>query len=131
MMDVAPTPTLLLVGGDHPYTAALRLALTAGSPVRLVGEVPPGEEGVAHAACLRPDALLLAVNLPGQRLAPLAPLVRELRVASLGSKMLVSAARVALDAVVVRAPFALSAARPHVGRYAVILHTSRCHHARC
>jgi len=101
-MDVTPTPTLLLVGVDHSYTAALRLALTAWSPVRLVGDVPPGEESVAHAARLRPDALLLAVNLPGQRLAPL---VRALRVASPGSKMLVSAARVALDAAMVRALF--------------------------
>ncbi len=96
-----PLPTILLVGSDHAYTAALRLTLSTRSQMRVVGDVHSSDAAVL-AARLHPDALLLRARLPGRLLVPL---VRDLRAASPANTMVVIAARAVLDGATVRALF--------------------------
>ncbi len=86
--------TLLLVRSDHPQAAALRAALASWHAARVVGDVHHGDAAVTTATRLRPDGILLAADLPGQLLVPLA---RDLRAASPVSRLIVVAARRVLD----------------------------------
>jgi len=93
-MDAMRPQTLLLVSSDHPQAAALRAALTRRPVARVVGDVRGGAEALRAATRLRPDAILLVVDLPGRLYAPLA---RDLHVASPASRLIVVGARRALD----------------------------------
>lgn len=55
----------VLIVDDHPsFRATARMLLELES-YEVVGEAPDGETGLALAAELRPDVVLLDVNLPG------------------------------------------------------------------
>ncbi len=91
--------TILLVSPDPTYAAFLRAALTAAPALRLVGDVRH-MEAVREAARLRPTAILLAADLPGHLLVPLA---HDLRAASDASKLVIISARATLDTATLRA----------------------------
>jgi DNA-binding NarL/FixJ family response regulator len=62
--DDVDVPTTVLVVDDHPsFRATARLLLESEGYV-VVGEAADGEGGVAAALRLRPDLVLLDVNLP-------------------------------------------------------------------
>jgi len=86
--------TLLLVSSSQSHTAALRAALTTWRAARVIGDVHHGEEAVAAATRLRPDAILLDADLPSHLLVDL---VRDLRAASDASRLVVIGALAALD----------------------------------
>ncbi len=98
-MDPMEPQTILLVSPDPTYAAFLRAALTAAPALRLVGDVRH-MEAVREAARLRPAAILLAADLPGHLLVPLA---RDLRAASDASKLVIISARATLDTATLRA----------------------------
>ena len=55
----------VLVAEDHPvYRDGLRAMLEAAPEVELVGEATTGEEAVRRAAELRPDVILMYIQLP-------------------------------------------------------------------
>ena len=57
-------PTSVLIVDDHPsFRATARLLLEADG-FEVVGEAADGMEGIAKASELRPDVVLLDVNLP-------------------------------------------------------------------
>jgi len=58
-------PTTVLIVDDHPsFRAAARLLLEAEG-YEVVGEAETGEAGITKAGELRPDVVVLDVNLPG------------------------------------------------------------------
>jgi DNA-binding NarL/FixJ family response regulator len=60
-------PLRLLVAEDHPvYRDGLRAMLLAATGVRLVGEAHDGDAAVRLAAELRPDVVLMDLQLPGR-----------------------------------------------------------------
>jgi two-component system invasion response regulator UvrY len=77
----AARPALVLTVDDaEPFRRAARAVAEATEGFAAAGEVGSGEEAVACAARLRPDFVLVAVNLPGidgvetsRRLAALLP----------------------------------------------------------
>jgi two-component system, NarL family, nitrate/nitrite response regulator NarL len=61
----APAPTRVMLVDDHPLVrAAVRQAITADD-IEVVGEAGTGEEARELAAALRPDLLLVDIDLPG------------------------------------------------------------------
>ncbi len=63
--DVRVPPTRVLVVDDHPsFRASVRLLLESEG-YAVVGDAADGEQAIAAAEQLRPDLVLLDVNLPG------------------------------------------------------------------
>ena len=56
---------VLIVDDQEPFRLAARLVVQATDGFEVVGEAASGEEGVALAATLAPDLVLMDVNLPG------------------------------------------------------------------
>ncbi len=56
---------VLIVDDQAPFRGAARVVVGATSGFELVGEAESGEQGVEMAAELRPDLVLMDVNLPG------------------------------------------------------------------
>jgi DNA-binding NarL/FixJ family response regulator len=60
------TPVRLLVADDHPvFRFGLRALVQAEAELELVGEAATGREAIALAEQLRPDVILLDLNMPG------------------------------------------------------------------
>lgn len=60
-------PLRILLADDHPvYRDGLRLTLDGWDEATLVGAAADGEEAVAMAARLRPDIVLMDVQMPGR-----------------------------------------------------------------
>lgn len=57
--------TLLIVDDEAPARARLRRLLTAFADVLVVGEAAGGDEALQQVQVLRPDALLLDIQMPG------------------------------------------------------------------
>lgn len=56
---------VLIVDDQAPFRKAARMVVDATDGFDVVGEAQTGEEGVTMAADLRPDLVLMDVNLPG------------------------------------------------------------------
>ncbi len=64
-MDQSPAPIRVLVADDHPvFRRGMRAILGAEPDTELVGEATDGEEAVARALHLRPDVILMDLNMP-------------------------------------------------------------------
>jgi two-component system chemotaxis response regulator CheB len=62
----SPSPLRVLVADDAPaLRALLRAALEQEGRVEVVGEAEDGEHAVALAAALRPDVVVLDIQMPG------------------------------------------------------------------
>lgn len=64
--DLAGDPVTVLVADDHAMTRAgiARLLAAAEPPIRVVGEAASGEEAVAAWRSLRPDVVLMDLQMP-------------------------------------------------------------------
>lgn len=60
-----PTVTVLVVDDQLPFRLAARMVLRRTAGFELVGEVASGEEAVDVAGDLRPDLILMDINMPG------------------------------------------------------------------
>ena len=56
---------VLIVDDQEPFRMAARMVVDATDGFEVVGEAETGEDSVAMAAELRPDLVLMDVNLPG------------------------------------------------------------------
>jgi DNA-binding NarL/FixJ family response regulator len=56
---------VLLVDDQAPFRRAMRAVVAETAGFEVVGEASSGEESVVAAAALRPDFVLMDVNLPG------------------------------------------------------------------
>jgi two-component system response regulator AlgR len=56
---------VLIVDDQEPFRVAARLVVEATDGFEVVGEAETGEDSVAMASELRPDLVLMDVNLPG------------------------------------------------------------------
>ena len=56
---------VLIVDDQEPFRLAARMVVEATEGFDVVGEAETGEDAVAMAAELRPDLVLMDVNLPG------------------------------------------------------------------
>lgn len=56
---------VLVVDDQAPFRKAARAVVEATDGFEVVGEAPTGEAGVEAAQTLRPDLVLMDVNLPG------------------------------------------------------------------
>jgi DNA-binding NarL/FixJ family response regulator len=56
---------VLIVDDQAPFRLAARFVVEATDGFEVVGEVESGEDAVASAQALRPDLVLMDVNLPG------------------------------------------------------------------
>jgi DNA-binding NarL/FixJ family response regulator len=56
---------VLIVDDQEPFRIAARLVVEATDGFEVVGEAETGEDSVAMARALRPDLVLMDVNLPG------------------------------------------------------------------
>lgn len=56
---------VLIVDDQQPFRAAARLVVSATEGFEVVGEAESGETSIALASELRPDLVLMDVNLPG------------------------------------------------------------------
>ena len=64
-MDPSPESIRVLVADDHPvFRRGMRAILVAEPDTELVGEATDGEEAVARALELRPDVILMDLNMP-------------------------------------------------------------------
>ena len=64
-MDQFTQPIRVLVADDHPvFRRGMRAILGAEPDTELVGEASDGEEAVARALELRPDVILMDLNMP-------------------------------------------------------------------
>ena len=60
------TAIRILVADDHPvFRFGLRALLDATTGTEVVGEATGGEEAIALAGSLRPDVILMDINMPG------------------------------------------------------------------
>jgi DNA-binding NarL/FixJ family response regulator len=59
------TVRVLIVDDQEPFRAAARLVVEMTDGFEVAGEAETGEDGVAMAAALEPDLVLMDVNLPG------------------------------------------------------------------
>jgi DNA-binding NarL/FixJ family response regulator len=60
------TPIRVLIADDHPvFRFGVRALLNATADTEVVGEVTTGEEAIAQAASVRPDVILMDINMPG------------------------------------------------------------------
>jgi DNA-binding NarL/FixJ family response regulator len=65
MMDQPTERIRVLVADDHPvFRRGMRAILGAEPDTELVGEATDGEEAVARALELRPDVILMDLNMP-------------------------------------------------------------------
>ena len=65
-MGASGGPIRVLVADDHPvFRRGMRAILGAEEEIELVGEAMDGEEAVALALELRPDVILMDLNMPG------------------------------------------------------------------
>lgn len=63
---LSDTPLRVLVADDHPiFRDGLRTMLLSAPDMELVGQASTGEEAVALAAELRPDVVLMDIQMPG------------------------------------------------------------------
>lgn len=60
-----PRVRVLVVDDQRPFRMAAAAVLARMPDFELVGQAETGEEGVAAAAALRPDLVLMDVRLPG------------------------------------------------------------------
>jgi DNA-binding NarL/FixJ family response regulator len=59
-------PIRIVIADDHPvFRFGLRALLNAMPDTEVVGEVTSGEEVIALAASVRPDVILMDINMPG------------------------------------------------------------------
>lgn len=59
------TPIRILIADDHPvFRFGLRALLSAESDIEILGEATNGQEVVTLAASLKPDLILMDINLP-------------------------------------------------------------------
>ena len=59
------TPIRILIADDHPmFRFGIRALLSAESDMEVVGEATNGQEAVHLASSLRPDLILMDINLP-------------------------------------------------------------------
>lgn len=56
---------VLIVDDQSPFRQAARMVVESTDGFEVVGEAESGEEGVTMAESLRPDLVLMDVNLPG------------------------------------------------------------------
>jgi DNA-binding NarL/FixJ family response regulator len=64
-MDQSTAPIRVLVADDHPvFRRGMRAILGAEPDTELVGEATDGEEAVARTLHLRPDVILMDLNMP-------------------------------------------------------------------
>lgn len=64
-IDQSPEPIRVLVADDHPvFRRGMRAILVAEPDVELVGEATDGDEAVELALALRPDVILMDLNMP-------------------------------------------------------------------
>src|SRR5204863_9824176 len=59
------TVKVLIVDDQEPFRQAARMVVDVTDGFEVVGEAETGEAGVAAALELRPDLVLMDVNLPG------------------------------------------------------------------
>jgi len=59
------TVRVLIVDDQEPFRAAARMVTELSDGFEVVGEADSGERGVELAASLKPDLVLMDVNLPG------------------------------------------------------------------
>jgi len=59
------TVRVLIVDDQEPFRLAARMVVELTDGFEVVGEAETGEDGVAMAASLAPDLVLMDVNLPG------------------------------------------------------------------
>ena len=59
------TVRVLIVDDQEPFRLAARMVVELTDGFEVVGEAETGEDSVAMAADLRPDLVLMDVNLPG------------------------------------------------------------------
>jgi DNA-binding NarL/FixJ family response regulator len=65
-MEPSTEPIRVLVADDHPvFRRGMRAILGAEPEIELVGEATDGEEAVALALEVRPDVILMDLNMPG------------------------------------------------------------------
>jgi DNA-binding NarL/FixJ family response regulator len=65
-MEEPAGPIRVLVADDHPaFRRGMRAILGADAGTELVGEATDGEEAVVQALDLRPDVILMDLNMPG------------------------------------------------------------------
>jgi NarL family two-component system response regulator LiaR len=62
---ITDTVQVLIVDDQESFRSAVRLVIESTDGFEVVGEAGSGEEGVAMATELRPNLVLMDINLPG------------------------------------------------------------------
>src|SRR4028118_2169976 len=77
-MDQKTEQIRVLVADDHPvFRRGMRAILGAEPEIELVGEATDGEEAVARALEVRPDVILMDLNMPNLNGIEATPLILE------------------------------------------------------
>ena len=77
-MDQKTEQIRVLVADDHPvFRRGMRAILGAEPEIELVGEATDGEEAVARALELRPDVILMDLNMPNLNGIEATPLILQ------------------------------------------------------